>query len=129
MVSFNFFFGIIRLVYLYYSKKTEQNMVYHLEEKVKDLTDELKELHKEAISKIDIAEGIGNETTAQIGIIVAHYESEVKFRKMLEDKVNSIEKRIIGNGKAGIDTEITLLKHKVDMLREEIKKLNEKKSK
>lgn len=129
MVSFNFFFGIIRLIYLYFTKKNETTLAEQMEEKVDDLVTEMKELNKSAMDRVDNIEKTANEATAQIGIILAHYESEVKFRKMLEDQVNAISKKIDGNGKHSMDTEIELLKQKLESIEAEVKKLSEKKSK
>lgn len=126
MVSFNFFFGVIRLIYLYYSKKGEQNLTNILDNKIDSLTKELKSVNKNTMKHIDEIEKSTNNATSQIGVILAHYESEVKFRKMLEDKVNNIEKKIAGNGNHSMETEIQLLKQKVDSMSHKIEILNSK---
>ena len=59
MVSFNFFFGLIRLIYLYYSKKEERSLV-----------DEIKEMNKIAMDRIDDIEKTANDATAQIAVIM-----------------------------------------------------------
>lgn len=108
MVSFNFFFGLIRLIYLYYAKKEERSLV-----------DEIKEMNKIAMDRIDDIEKTANDATAQIAVMLAHYDSEVKFRNMLEDKVNTIEKKIDGNGNNSMETEIQLIKQKLELMSEQ----------
>ena len=108
MVSFNFFFGLIRLIYLYYSKKEERSLV-----------DEIKEMNKIAMDRIGDIEKTANDATAQIAVMLAHYDSEVKFRNMLEDKVNTIEKKIDGNGHNSMETEIQLIKQKLELMSEQ----------
>ena len=48
---------------------------------------------------------------------------------MLEDKVNSIDKQLQGNGKPSISTEIELIKQKMDVMFEQIKEISNKKTK
>ena len=127
MVSFNFFFGVIRLIYLYFSNKEEKTLSEKLEEKFDALGSEVKEINKDAMIRVGEIEKSTNAAMAQIGVIIAHYKSEEKFRQMLEDKVSNIEKKIDGNGKAGISTDIELLKQKVDSIESEVKSSNKKK--
>jgi len=129
MVSFNFFFGIIRLIYLYFTKKNETTLAEQMEEKLDGLVTEMKDLNKAAMERVDNIEKTANEATAQIGIILAHYDSEVKFRKMLEDQVNNLSKKIDGNGDSSMITEIALLKQKLEVIESEVKKISDKKSK
>lgn len=126
MVSFNFFFGVIRLIYLYFSNKEEKTLSEKLEQKFDHLTDEVKEINKEAIIRVGQIEKSTNDAMSQIGIIIAHYKSEEKFRQMLEDKVSSIERKIEGNGKTGMGTDIELLKQKVFSIESDIKSINSK---
>lgn len=129
MVSLNFSLGIIRLIYLYYEEKAERTFSEQLEEKVDDITKELKEMSKSAIDRVTQVDKTASDAKTQIEVIIAHYDSEVKFRKMLEDKVNNIEKQLQGNGKPSISTEIELLKQKVEDVQEDIKILTNRKTK
>jgi len=128
MVSFNFFFGVIRLIYTYFTKKNEITLAEQMEEKVDDLVTEMKDLNKAAMERVDNIEKTANDATAQIGIILAHYDSEVKFRKMLENQVNDLSKKIDGNGRSSMITEIELLKQKLEVIEAEVKKISEKSS-
>jgi len=128
MVSFNFFFGVIRLIYTYFTKKNEITLAEQMEEKVDDLVAEMKDLNKAAMERVDNIEKTANDATAQIGIILAHYDSEVKFRKMLENQVNDLSKKIDGNGRSSMITEIELLKQKLEVIEAEVKKISEKSS-
>jgi len=128
MVSFNFFFGVIRLIYTYFTKKNEITLAEQMEEKVDGLVAEMKDLNKAAMERVDNIEKTANDATAQIGIILAHYDSEVKFRKMLENQVNDLSKKIDGNGRSSMITEIELLKQKLEVIEAEVKKISEKSS-
>jgi len=128
MVSFNFFFGVIRLIYTYFTKKNEITLAEQMEEKVDDLVAEMKDLNKAAMERVDNIEKTANDATAQIGIILAHYDSEVKFRKMLENQVNDLSKKIDGNGRSSMITEIELLKQKLEVIEAEVRKISEKSS-
>jgi len=128
MVSFNFFFGVIRLIYTYFTKKNEITLAEQMEEKVDGLVAEMKDLNKAAMERVDNIEKTANDATAQIGIILAHYDSEVKFRKMLENQVNDLSKKIDGNGRSSMITEIELLKQKLEVIEAEVRKISEKSS-
>lgn len=130
MVCYNFFFGLGRLIYMYITKNDEKTIIDKLETKVEkiseDLKKELKELNREAMNKVEEIEKTSNDASNQVAIMLAHYESEVRFRQMLENKVNSIEKQLQGNGKPSISTEIELLKQKLDVVSEDLKSINKK---
>jgi len=85
-------------------------------------------LNKAAMERVDNIEKTANDATAQIGIILAHYDSEVKFRKMLENQVNDLSKKIDGNGRSSMITEIELLKQKLEVIEAEVRKISEKSS-
>lgn len=121
VILFNFFIVVGKGIYFYFQKKEEKGAIDSLEKKVDEMKKEIKEMNDKAMDRVSDIEKTANDATAQIGIICAHYESEVKFRKMLEDKVVNIEKKLDGNGKPSLITEIELLKQKIDTISNQIK--------
>ena len=130
MVCCNFFFALGKFIINYITKRNEQDNMSRIEQKVdrfsEDLKQELKDINKESMSRVDEIEKVANDAANQVAVMVAHYESELRFREMLEKKVNSIEKQLQGNGKPSISTEIELLKQKLDTLSDDVKSIANK---
>lgn len=129
VVCCNFFFSLGRLLYQLFIKKNEKAYIDSLEGKISEVSTLLKEANQRAMDKVDEIEKVANDATNQINLVIAHYESEVRFRKMLEDKVNNIEKQLQGNGKPSIETEIQLLKQKLDIVVDKIQSMDSGKKK
>ena len=125
-VCCNFFFSLGKMLYQLYIKKNEKENIDDLKDEIKEIVDLVKEANKETMTKVTEIEKAYNDANNQISLIIAHYESEVRFRKLLEDKVNNIEDQLQGVGKPSIETEIQLLKQKMDTISEQLSKIESK---
>lgn len=75
--------------------------------------DELKKSYQETCK-------ILQDLKEQQSVFIAHYQSEERVRVNMENRINTIEQRLFsGNGRNSIETQLALLKQKVDQIENE----------
>lgn len=76
-----------------------------IKQNLKDLKDEVNEIGEK-----------GQNTRSNLDVFKAHYESEERFKKNIEKRIEKMEKVIYGNGQKSIMTRIELLERDVENL-------------
>lgn len=105
IICLNTFFALGKIAYDYFTKKQDHHRMAKIEEQLKNMT------------------VTDSDTHRQVQVVIAHYESEMRFRKMLEDRVSKLENKVHGNGKPSLNTQLGVIKAELDIIKNEIDKL------
>lgn len=108
LVCIQFAWGIGKMIYAYFTQKHEDEKLQQIE------------------NKIDRAATEGFETNTQVKIILAHYESEQRFRQELERRVHELESKINGNGKPSLSAQLDVVISELHTVKQEVEKLRAK---
>ena len=103
---------LLWIIYLFVTKISQskkkdatETQFEMIKQNLKDLKDEVNEIGEK-----------GQNTRSNLDVFKAHYESEERFKKNIEKRIEKMEKVIYGNGQKSIMTRIELLERDVENL-------------